>query len=366
MTTPAFVPFTMTQESITVVIDGRIHTFQAGTPQYHGLRDCIFREDWDAIARHVTLSGALQQWLGDKFVVADNVISYQDAPLPTSLSERIFAMAAGGESPAPLFAFYERLSRNPSWRSVQRLWDFLAHIGIPLEPDGTFLTYKGVREDFYDQYSGKFLNEPGQVHRMMRNRISDDSSRTCDQGFHVGALRYAMNWGPRVVIVRVDPEHVVSVPDDYSGEKMRVCEYAVVGNWVASAGEDGLPTATMPSTVYDINEDEDEDEDGDWTGDVEYEDEHEGPDKVELAEGDEQTDRGERPPAKVVLTTKPTGPKAATFNRKSPGALMEQSIDDLRKYASAHLKIVGAYKLAGGKAKLVSAILKARRKRQRR
>jgi hypothetical protein len=122
----------------------------------------------------------------------------------------------------------------------------------------------------------------------------------------------------------------------------------------------------MPSTVYDINEDEDEDEDeDDWTGDVEYEDEHEGSDGVGM--NDAQTDRGEKvAPTKVVLTTKPTGPKAATFNRKSPGQLMEQSIDDLRKYASAHLKIVGAYKLAGGKAKLVSAILKARRKRQRR
>jgi hypothetical protein len=391
------IPFTMTQDAITVVFDGKVYTVQAGTPQYHGLRDCIFREDWAAISKHVSMTGALQQWLGDKFVVQGEQISYEGSLLPTAISQRIWTMAGAGESPGPLFAFYERLAKNPSYRSVQQLWDFLAHAGIPLEPDGTFLAYKGVRADFLDAHSATFSNEPGAVLRMPRNQISDDAEQACHIGFHVGALIYAKGFSERVVICRVDPEHVVCVPRDSSMQKMRVCEYTVVGNWIN-------PDEQLPSTVYTASAPTDAEED-EWGGDVEYEDEPEvdGHDEhsIQAAPNTEVSERGvvfgpdgldevfafslhaeaarryfagrgvtgplplPPTPRVVVSTNKPTAPRAATFNRKNPRQLMEESIEDLRKYASAHLKIVGAYKLAGGKTKLVSAILKARRKRSR-
>jgi len=335
------IPFTMTQEAITVILDGKTYTMAAGTPQYYAVRNCIFREDWSAISQHVSLTGALQQWLGDKFVVDGQTISYEGQLLPTSLAHRIWTMAAAGESPGPLFAFYERLSKNPSRRSVMQLWDFLAHAGIPLEPDGTFLAYKGVRYDFLDQHSGKFNNEPGAIHRMPRNQISDDPNQACHEGFHVGALEYAANFGARVVICRIDPEHVVCVPYDYSHQKMRVCEYTVVGNWVGDKDET-MPSTTFVPDVEDAN-------DAEWGGDVE----------------DEDDEDAYRIKPLVVITSKPTKPKAATFARMNPGKLMAQSIDDLRKYASMHLKIVGASKLPGGKSALVSKILKVRKRRRK-
>jgi hypothetical protein len=101
--------------------------------------------------------------------------------------------------------------------------------------------------------------------------------------------------------------------------------------------------------VPDVDE---TDDDPEWGGDVEGED-------------DEVFAEAAPPPVAVVITAKPTAPKAASFNRLNPGKLMEQSIDDLRKYASTHLKIVGASKLPGGKSALVSKILKARKRKQR-
>ncbi len=439
-TTPAMsIPFTMTQDTITVVIDGKPFTTQAGTLQYHGLRAAIFAEDWASVPKHITLTGALQQWLGDKFVVDGDTISLDGAQLPKSLNTRIWEMARGGESPGPLFAFYERLARNPSKRSVDQLFDFLKHAGIPIEPDGTFLAYKGVQADFLDAHSGTFDNSPGQTHKMPRNQISDDPRHACHEGFHVGALSYAKNFASRTVIVRVDPEHVVSVPYDYSCQKMRVCEYTVIGQWVdtdasmpsttfvpdvapdaapdkkysvvfkgmydlgGSTGvthnligtikalraimpglslRDGVDTAKGPTKciVKDVDlaranaiveqlhdagatAEVEEQSDEEWGGDVEDLDD-------EVSDPDDATEHATArvraaKPQPTVLTSKPTMPKAAAFNRMSPTKLIEQSIDDLRKYASAHLKIVGASKLPGGKSALVSAILKARKRRSR-
>jgi hypothetical protein len=353
-THPMTIPFTMTRENITVVLDGKTYTVQAGTPQYHGLRDCIFREDWSAISKHVSLTGSLQQWLGDKFVVDGQTISYEGQPIPSSISQRIWAMAAAGESPGPLFAFYERLSRNPSRRSVTQLFDFLAHAGIPLEPDGTFLAYKGVRHDFLDAHSKTFDNTPGNVHRMPRNQISDDPNHACHEGFHVGALEYAGTFSQRIVVCRVDPEHVVCVPYDYDKQKMRVCEYVVVGNFEPNKNDDNGELENLPSTVFIVSDVDNPDDEKEWGGEVEGED-----------DDDEAVDGINLPYKQAVLSTKPTGPKAVMFARMNPGKLMEQSIDDLRKYAAAHLKIVGASKLAGGKSVLVSKILKVRKQRKR-
>src|SRR5262249_46214547 len=144
---------------------------------------------------------------------------------------RIVAMATNGENPTILFRFWERLSKNPSYRSVNQLYTFMKHSGIPLTTEGKILTYKAVRSDYRDCHSGKFDNHPGVTQKMPRNKISDDPQVACDEGFHVGAMGYVRNFGgsgSRIVVCEVDPENVVSIPHDARSQKMRVCEYKVI------------------------------------------------------------------------------------------------------------------------------------------
>jgi len=338
----------MTNESITVLIDGAPTIVRAGTPQYHALRDALFREDWGAVASVVSRSGALQKWLGDKFVVVGDMITYEGVALPEALVQRIEAMASANEDPGPLFAFYERLHRNPSFRSRTQLFDFMQHAGIPIEPDGTFLAYKGIQHDYTDAHTGEIDNSPGARNVMPRNLISDDPNVACHYGFHVGSLSYASTFSQRTIICRVDPEHVVCVPNDYGSQKMRVCEYLVIGNH-AGFDKDDEP---LPSTTCEVDVDPADTDDEEWGGDV---------------EGHAMAAPVVPAPvlAVTISTAKPAGPSAAKFNRMNPAKLMEQSIDDLRKYAGKHLKIVGASKLPGGKTKLVSKIIKVRARRKR-
>jgi hypothetical protein len=54
-----------------------------------------------------------------------------------------------------------------------------------------------------------------------------------------GAPPYVSGSG-RIVVCRVDPEHVVCVPKDASYAKVRVCEYLVIGNFGQA-----LPSTTI-------------------------------------------------------------------------------------------------------------------------
>ena len=341
-------PFSMTAESLTIYSGGLTSTFRAGTVQYKQIAKAILEERWDEIPTLMTPGGALAKYLGGMFSVSveGDKIAYDGVMLPEELNGRINAMAAEGLDPSPLLRFYERLHKNPSFRSRTQVFGFLKHLNISIEPDGTFLAYKGIREDYTDQHSGKVNNTPGTVNKMARNLISDDPTEYCHFGFHVGALSYASGFGPVVVICRVDPEHVVCVPDDHNAQKMRVCEYVVVGEWSGETMAVISDDEDLPDEEYEVDLDDDEEDQG-------YE-------EAESYEGEnDYLHEQEQPAVPEATRIKSVSYELDTLDTKG---LMKKSIEELRKYASGRLKIHGASKIPGGKATLVSKIMRIRRR----
>ena len=384
----AALPFTLTNESITVVFEGKPHVVQKGSPQFNALRKAIIEEKWANVPKNLTVAKSIKDWAKGKFTLTGDNFSFQGKEIPNNINSRIIQMATKGEDPTPLFKFWERLQKNPSMRSVQQLWTFLEHKGIPLTKEGTFLAYKGVKGNFKDAHTGTIDNKPGMVNKMPRNEISDDPNHACHEGFHVGALRYAQSFSQRVVVCEVDPENVVCVPYDSNAEKMRVCEYTVRGNHNGEL----LPSTTFSEdkTEFDTSErDADRDPEYDPEKDflampcdecgakmpMEYLDQECSYHLVECTNYDEFTPEEveeKKPPKKVKGKDKKKAHKAmkkagkklaASFDRlkkMTMADLMNESLDTLRDYAGKGLKIVGASKVPGGKTALVSVILKVR------
>jgi hypothetical protein len=167
---------------------GKSFTVKKGAPNFLQLREAVVSEKWDEIEGHLTVKKSLESWAGGDFQVRNGKFYYGDEELPEELNQRISEMAAQNEDPISVLNFYKRLKKNPSYRSVNQLWRFMKHRGIPLTKAGTFLAYKGVRADYKDQHSGTFLNTPGAELEMDRNKVSDDPNTACHEGFHVGAL----------------------------------------------------------------------------------------------------------------------------------------------------------------------------------
>lgn len=412
--------FTLTNDSITIVWEDKLHVIKKGNANYPGLFDAVVKKEWDKVPGYLTVAKSVQTWADGKFSIDGGKVKCGDEEVPPELAKRIMKMVSLNESPLPVFNFWEKLKKNPSWRSVNQLWSFLEHQGIPLTEDGCFLAYKGVRNDYRDQHSGKFDNSPGNIHRMPRNQISDDPKEACHEGFHVGALEYARTFSQRVVVCKVSPEHVVCVPYDHSFQKMRVCEYEVIGNHGAQLPsttykpdkyEDDEPENEVEETteddvnevedseeddVSDINSDgtiDDEDDDLDDEEEEDEEDEEEDGEEVDEDEEDEESDdpfdhsaepadplevthedadrehkkakkkaakKKDKKPSKVPSSKKKAYEK---FSRMKYEKLAEQSIEDLRKYATYNLQIIGASKIPGGKPALLTRILDVRKKK---
>lgn len=263
----------------------------------------------------------LESWSNGRFKAqGDDVLDTETGTtLPKVFAERALKLAADGVDPTPLCLFAARLSTNPSFRSVTQLWSFMQHVGIPVTRRGTILAYKSVRSDLKDHHSGTYVNAPGVVLSMPRNQISDDPNEACHVGFHVGALQYAQGFGSgdkRLVICEVDPADVVCVPYDHSAQKMRVCKYRVVGFYSGQLPDDvfldDLPTDKPTATNSD--------------------------------DCDDGCDPG------CPIEDEP----APKLDRNE---LAKMTIDQLRKYATHELKMVGASKVPGGKWALIEKIV---------
>jgi hypothetical protein len=143
----------------------------------------------------------------------------------------------------PMLNFLDNLSQNPSDHAVVELFDFMENKNMPITYDGCFLAYKAVREDYKDIYSGTFDNSIGSVCQVPRHKVDNNRDNGCGHGLHVGAIDYAKSYGGiniddedndggnRLMICKVNPRDVVSVPSDHKFQKLRCCRYEVVAEF---------------------------------------------------------------------------------------------------------------------------------------
>ena len=389
MATPAPFPITQTSNTITIIYEGESYSVTEGQVNYEKLRTAIFHREWDKVPDYLSTEKTLEDWAEGLFTVRDGKVVYDGYTIPDAVQRRILGAVASGEDPTRYMRFWERLDRNPNHNSVQQLLNFLGHAGIPINSDGMIIAYKGVRQNFRDCHSGKFDNSPGKTLRMKRWRVSPDPKTPCHFGLHVGAREYAAVFGKRVVIVEVDPENVVSVPDDHSCQKMRVCEYRVIGldngsllpdynfDEVAPVDDDQLPTpAVVEDSVVEVNDEDYDDEPEEWDDEDYDEDEMEDEpfDVLDVEEEPTPVEPAVHPNGQPVLEgeTAPTPaneagmalPKTGTewdyLNDYDSVQMMKVSLTHLRRYARNNCLVVGASKMPGGKVALIPAIIKAR------
>ena len=354
-------PFALTERSVTVTVDGETHTVARGASNFEALRDAVLSEDEAAVKQALTPDASVEAWAYGAFSVRGDQIFYDQDTLDAKLTKRILAMVARRESPRPFMRFWERLTLNPSYRSVTQLWSFLENEKISIDEDGFILAYKGVTRAYRDLHTGKVDNSVGRINEMPRNKISDDPKEACHFGFHVGALEYARNFvagvSGRIVIVKVDPADVVCVPYDHSAQKMRVCRYTVIGNYGADLSSTVRMRDNEEMPLPDLPPQEDPEAAQPEAAEA-YPPAHAAVQDLQALEDQRVVDRLESEAAQ------PEAPATADpfdFSDLPDSLLCDKKVDALRKYAR-RLHITDAHLIPGGKVALLARIFDVRRK----
>lgn len=228
-------PFSVTDTNITVFIGGKPYTVPSTHTGFNCLKNHLKNEqhDYDYILGLVDQKTMITKESGGRVSIVGDSVFYNGQPAHGAVVDKLLAMRDEGFPIKPWVLFMEKLMANPNEESRQSLYNFLEHFSTPITPDGDFLAFKRVRDNFMDIYSGTFDHTPGKVVEMDRDLVDSDSSRTCSSGLHACASNYLGHFystspGYKVVVVKINPTDVCAVPNDYEFSKMRVCRYEVL------------------------------------------------------------------------------------------------------------------------------------------
>jgi len=256
------VPFMWVDGNLTLVLNNRTYQVLPDHINYKMILEALPTATADELLDIVDVEKAVATFSDGLVEIKNGQVTYEGEVVHGSISKRILEFMSKGLPFQPLVNFLNNLMENPSMQSQKELYDFLEHEHLPITEDGHFLAYKAVRNDYMDKYRGTFDNRVGKICKMQRAKVDDDRARGCSNGLHAGALNYVAGYGSvesgdRIVIVKINPRDVVSVPSDCNYEKLRTCQYEVVGEYQGELLKP-LYSANFSEDEYADYEDEDD------------------------------------------------------------------------------------------------------------
>lgn len=226
--------------------------------------------------------------------VENDVVTYKGEVVNGLLATRMINMLESGLDIRPWALFLENLQQNPAKHAVDELFLWLERSGMPITDRGNFIAYKKVADDYTSYHNNpdgsKFRNDIGTMVTMPRNRVCDDRSRTCSQGLHFCSWDYLPHYmgnRGRVILLEVNPAHVVSIPSDYNNAKGRAEGYLIVGEIAEADAPHAFPGMDYVSDdneyfSYDWDDTDFSSIDDGWFNDSMAEFESDGEDEYEL------------------------------------------------------------------------------------
>lgn len=302
------VNWAITDNNVSVNYEGESHIVPRSDALADRLIKAIKENRLQEIPVLVSTAKRVEIFSKGTFQVRDGRVLVNGQPAPEMLSSKIIRFSNDGLPFQPLVRFAENLQKNPSFRAVNELFQFLEKNDHPITENGNFIAYKRVRSTFKDIHSNTMDNSVGKTVELPRNQVDEDSNRTCSHGLHVANWDYAHlhfassdSSSDVMLEVEVNPADVVAIPTDYNQSKMRVCKYKVLGvvttPFDPSRALRVVDSSYNASREFDELSEDDENTSCDYCGDevydngrlcteCEYDEEHDEEDEDDVVEDD--------------------------------------------------------------------------------
>ena len=228
----------ISKNSITAIFNTKLPplVIRIGSVMWDFAVEAIKAQDWEALASCLTFKDGISRITHGNIVVLDSAVFYKGRPVRGFISQRILEMVSVGLPVEPILNFLDNLFENPSEDSRNDLYEFVEKNNSPITEDGCFLAYRKVGRDYLSYHKNldgtRNNNRVGSVVKMDRKGVCADRHQTCAPGLHFCSWDYLPLYyafiDSRVMLVKINPKNVVSIPVDYNLAKGRCCEYEVV------------------------------------------------------------------------------------------------------------------------------------------
>lgn len=229
-------PHILTNTVLTIVIDDKQYSINNDHPNFQKIVKKIKTNNQKKILELISVKNQIiGQSFGDIIIGDNDILYYKDIELHTYVADRIVQMFREGFDISNMLKFLENVMLNPLDSAINELYDFLEYGKLPITDDGHFLAYKKVNNDFTDIRTGTFDNSPGSIVSMDRGDVNANRHDTCSAGLHFCSKEYLGYYSSsdddKIVILKINPKDVVSIPTDYNKTKGRACQYEVISEY---------------------------------------------------------------------------------------------------------------------------------------
>jgi len=131
---------------ISVMIDNKIKSISPLHENYDTIKDAIKNKNWSKVRELINVQNQTKETKNsssiskeNQVIIKDNKVFYNNVPIQNTLSKRIINLIQDGFDISHMVKFLENLMKNPSYKIVNELYDFLEANKIPITENGTFL-----------------------------------------------------------------------------------------------------------------------------------------------------------------------------------------------------------------------------------
>ena len=123
--------------------------------------------------------------------------------------------------------FLQNVFENPFIDAVQEIYEYCKAMDFEITEDGCFLAYKYVNENLTSCHDGKTKHAIGEYTEV--KKFDTDRRNLCSNGLHFCSKSYLSSDNRTIIVVKINPKDVVSIPTDYNYAKGRCRRYMMVG-----------------------------------------------------------------------------------------------------------------------------------------
>ena len=226
------IPYIATSKNISFVWNDEIVNVSIDSNKFSEIKDALNFGNGDLAFKLSSIKNQILSYSYKDIEIENNILAYKGKVFENSIVDKIVNdMNEGNTDFEKYVKFIDNMMANPSHKIKKRIYDFIVAEDIKISDDGFILAFKVVKSSYYDIHSNSMDNSPGCVVKMNREDVDDDDSVTCSTGLHVCSksyIPYFSNRASKIILCKVNPKDVVSIPIDYNDAKMRCCEYVVL------------------------------------------------------------------------------------------------------------------------------------------
>lgn len=288
------IPYTINDDSLTCFINGSQHTINKTHRFFNEIKQAILDNDAEKLNDLINVKQKIEVETDYEIeITGDDKVFFRGTQVPEYLAKRMIDHISSQENSEeqqknmikPLLKFAEKLLQNPTHDVREDLYRWLENGNMPICGDGDFLAYKVVNKDYHPLYVGSYGYDQsiGSIVEQPRETCETNRLITCSSGLHFCSYKYlkegmCSNIEPgsddHIIILKINPADVVSIPIDYELSKGRCCRFEVIGEVDKEEAERIFETQKVIYSFGTYEYQYDEDDQGDDDED-EYDDEEE-------------------------------------------------------------------------------------------